>query len=94
MSLAAADLVLSIVISDDEFALLKKHDFPCSEDVLASARRTEEGIELFGSRVDFASLTGWVAGEANHARKNRRPKQTEPFDSIADRLENVLAQHL
>lgn len=87
----AADLVLTI--SDDEFALLKKYDFPCSEEVLASARRTEEGLELSGSRVDFDSLAGWVAGEANHARRNRRPRQADSFDGIADRLEDVLAHH-
>jgi hypothetical protein len=91
MSLVA-DRALTIVISDAEFALLKKHDFPCSEKVLASARRTEEGLELSGSRNDFDSLAGWVAGEANYARKNRRPRQTDLLDSVADQLEEALAR--
>lgn len=84
---------LTITISDDELALLKKLDFPCSADVLASACRTEEGLELRGSWVAFDSLVGWVASEANHARRHRRPRQTELLDSIADQLEDVLAVH-
>ena len=84
---------LSIVISDEQLALLKRHDFPCSDQVLASARRTEEGFELTGRWLDFDSLVGWVAGEANHARKNRRPRQTELLDDIADQLESLLACH-
>lgn len=84
---------LTITISDDELALLRKLDFPCSGDVIASARRTEEGLELCGSWVAFDSLVGWVAGEANYARRHRRPRQTELLDSIADQLEDVLAVH-
>ena len=87
------DRTLTIVISHDQLALLKKHHFPCSEFVLATARHTEDGFELTGGWLDFDSLVGWVAGEANHARKNRRPLQTELLDDIADQLESVLAQH-
>lgn len=85
-----ADRSLTIVIAPDELALLKKLDFPCSEDVLASARESEDGLELAGSRVDFDSLAGWVAGEANHTRSSRR---AELLNSIADQLESVLALH-
>jgi len=52
-----------------------------------------EGISLHGSWAEFDSLAGWVAGEANYARRNRRPRQTELLDSIADQLEEVLATY-
>jgi hypothetical protein len=87
----AAQPRLSLYVTGAQLALLKKHDFPCSQDVLASARETEEGIELSGSWLDFDSLAGWVAGEANYARRNRRPRQTELLDDIADQLESALA---
>jgi hypothetical protein len=82
---------VSIVVTPEELALLKKHDFPCSESILTSARAMEDGIELIGSWSDFDSLAGWVAGEANYARKNRRPRQTRLLDSICDQIEDVLA---
>ena len=91
--LRATDPQLRIYVTGQQLALLKKHDFPCSERVLASARTTEEGIELTGSWVDFDMLAGFVAGEANYARRNRRPRQTELLDDIADQLESALASH-
>ena len=81
---------LFIYISPTQLALLKKHDFPCSEKVLASACDTEEGIELSGTKREFESLAGWVAGEANYARHHRRPRQTELLDDICDQLEGAL----
>jgi hypothetical protein len=87
------DDTLTIMVSSHQLALLKKLDFPGSEGVLASAQETEEGFVLTGSRVAFDSLVGWVAGEANHARRNRRPRQTELLDDIADELEAALASH-
>ncbi len=75
------------------FLSLLPFDFPCLQHVLATARRTERGIALEGSWADLDSLAGWVAGEANHARRNRRPRQTELLDSIADQLEDILAAH-
>ncbi len=84
---------ITIIVSAAELTLLEKLDFPCLHHVLATARRTEEGIALEGSWADLDSLAGWVAGEANHARRNRRPRQTELLDSIADQLEDVLAAH-
>jgi len=84
---------LSILVSGAELALLKKLDFPCSERVLATAQPTDDGIELTGSRADFASLAGWVAGEANDARRSRRPRQTEILYSIAGQLEDVLTSY-
>jgi len=84
---------ITIIVSSSELALLKKLDFPCSERVLATARPDMEGIALHGSWADLDSLAGWVAGEANYARRNRRPRQTELLDSIADQLEDVLATY-
>ena len=83
----------TIIISDEQLALLKRHRFPCSEQLLATARRTAEGFELTGRWLDFDTLVGWVAGEANHVRKTRRPNQTDLLDDIADQLESVLAYH-
>jgi hypothetical protein len=84
---------ITIIVSAAELTLLEKLDFPCSQHVLATARRTERGIALEGSWADLDSLAGWVAGEANHARRKRRPRQTELLDNIADQLEDVLAAH-
>ncbi len=81
---------ITIIVSAAELTLLEKLDFPCLQHMLATARRTEEGLVLEGSWADLDSLAGWVAGEANHAR---RPRQTELLDSIADQLEDVLAAH-
>lgn len=82
---------ITIVVSRGELALLQKFDFPCSQDVLASARETERGIALAGSWRDLDMLAGWVAGQANHARRHRRSRETELLDRIADQLEDVLA---
>lgn len=79
---------ITIVVSSAELALLKKLDFPCSEDVLATASPDMEGIALHGSRADMASLAGWVAGEANHARRGTR--RSELLDSLSEQLEDVL----
>ncbi len=84
---------LTIIVSGAELALLRKLDFPCSERVLATAQPTDEGIELAGSRADFASLVGWVAREANDARRSQRPRQTEILYGIAGQLEDVLTSY-
>ena len=67
---------LRACISEEALALLKKLDYPCSEELLASAVSIEdEGVvELTGSRYDFESLAGFVAGDANHEdRRRKRP---------------------
>ncbi len=84
---------ITIIVSAAELTLLEKLDFPCLQHVLATAHQTEEGIALEGRSADLDSLAGWVAGEANHARRNRRPRETELLDSIADQLEDILAAH-
>jgi hypothetical protein len=82
---------ITIVVSGAELALLKKLDFPCSQGVLATASRDMEGIALHGSRADLASLAGWVAGEANHARRGTR--RSELLDSLSEQLEDVLTTY-
>ena len=86
---ATDERLLSICISGQQLALLKKLDYPCSEAVLASAALIDdEGYELTGSRVDFEMLAGFVAGDANHSRAGRRRDQ---LHDIADSLESALA---
>ncbi len=82
---------ITIVVSEPELALLMKLDFPCSRDLLATARPCDGGIAVQGSWVDLDSLAGWVAGEANHARREGPLRQAELLDGIADQLEDVLA---
>ncbi len=81
---------LSIFVSEAGLALPKKHHFPCSEAVVASAKTTTRGIKLTGTHLEFDSLAGWVAGEANHCRKERRYSLSEVWDGISDDLEAVL----
>lgn len=80
---------LSICIPEQQLALLKKLDYPCSEAVLASAALIEdEGIELTGSRDEFERLAAFVAGDANHESPGRRRDQ---LYGIALALESALA---
>jgi hypothetical protein len=88
----AAERKLAIYVSDEQLELLKKLDYPCSEEVLASATPTEEGIELTGSKVDFESLAGWVAGDANHADRRARRKIAMLHD-LWEQLEAAIAPH-
>ena len=79
---------LSTCISGQQLALLKKLDYPCSEGMLASATLIEdEGFEVTGSRYDFETLAGFVAGDANHSRAGRRRDQL--YD-ISEALESAL----
>ncbi len=81
--------VISFELTKPQLALLKKLDFPTSQDLLASAVATERGwFELTGTRLELESLVGWVAGEANHSRAG--PKQ-DTLMEIADELEASLA---
>jgi hypothetical protein len=83
--------LITIVVSSAELALLKKLDFPCSQGVLATASPDMEGIALRGTRSDLASLAGWVAGEANHARHGTR--RSELLYSLSEQLEDVLTTY-
>lgn len=82
--------ISSVALTNAEFALLQKHDFPGCEDLLASASTTEDGVEIAGTSLELENLLGWVAGEANHSRQQRRKRATEAFDSISDKLEAEL----
>jgi hypothetical protein len=80
---------LSMCVSGEQLALLKKLDYPCSEAILASATLLEdEGFVLTGDRYAFERLAGFVAGDANHSRAGRRRDQL--YD-IAEALESALA---
>lgn len=83
---------LHACISEEALALLKKLDYPCSEELLASAVVIEdEGVvELTGSRDDFESLAGFVAGDANHADR-RRKRRVALLTDISGALESALA---
>lgn len=81
--------LLSICVSPAQLKLLKKLDYPGSQDVLASAvDLDDEGFELQGTRVDFEMLAGFVAGDANHTRPSRKQEQ---LHDIAEALESALA---
>lgn len=85
----AEERPLSICISEQLLTLLKKLDYPCSEEMLASATLIEdEGYELTGTRYDFETLAGFVAGDANHSRPSRKREQ---LYEIAEALENALS---
>lgn len=82
--------VFSVALTKAEFAILQRHAFPGCEDLLARASATEDGVEIAGTSLELEDLLGWVAGEANHSRQQRRKRATEAFDSIADKLEAEL----
>src|SRR5436305_1609231 len=82
---------LRACISEEALALLKKLDYPCSEELLASAVSIEdEGVvELTGSRYDFESLAGFVAGDANHEDR-RRKRRLALLNEISEAFESAL----
>lgn len=86
----AQDEVLTITLTKREFALLQKHAFPGSENLLGAATPVDDGFEISGPARQFDSLVGWVAGEANASRERRRKRATEDFDAIADKIEAEL----
>lgn len=90
MTRAKSQKVLTIYVSPEALALLKKLDFPCSERVIASATPTEEGIQLTGSHQDFDSLCGWVAGEANDAERRRASRKAAILSQVFEELDAAL----
>lgn len=85
---------LTAYVTEEGLALLREFNFPCSESVLATATVTEDGIRLTGRRFEIESLAGWVAGEANHARKTQRTTKARIFSEVADELEAALGSGL
>lgn len=90
MSHTDDEKLLTAYVSSEELALLKKLDFPCSERVLASATPTEEGLCITGTRADFDSLIGWVAGEANDAQRRRARRRADILTRIFEELDAAL----
>jgi hypothetical protein len=79
---------LSIYLSKEALALLKKLKYPCSEKVLASATPVDrEGFELTGGRFALETLAGFVAGDANHSGPGR---QADLLSDIAEEIESTL----
>lgn len=76
-------------LTEDELLLLRKLDFPCTEEILDDAQLTRYGYEISGTVVDFESLAGWLASEANHS-----PDESRAFilNDIADGIEAALSR--
>jgi hypothetical protein len=87
--MASNEELLTTVISPPQLALLKKLDFPCSEDVIDTATPVEDGLEISGTRNDFEDLAGWCAGEANHCDPRSRRKLAL-LDDLCESLEAAL----
>jgi len=71
-------------------------DYPCSEAVLASAKRVkgagDEG-ELFvlsGTCDNLEMLAGFVASDVNHAEPDDDPRTVALLADISESLESVL----
>lgn len=83
-------------VSEPALELLRRMDYPCSERVLASARKVkgmeDEGIAwvLSGTCDDLEMLAGFVAGDANHAEPGDDPRTVALLYDIAESLESVL----
>lgn len=80
--------LLTVAVNAEQLELLRKLDYPLSQELVGSARPTGEGFRLRGTRVDVESLAGWVAGDANHARGAAKAVL---LNDLADELEAVLA---
>lgn len=83
-------------VSQAGLDVLKRLDYPCSEKVLASAKKVN-GLEdesiafaLSGSYADLEMLAGFVASDANHAEPDDDPAQVALLYEIAEALEAVL----
>lgn len=81
---------LTAVIATAQLGLLREHDFPSCERIVAAARSAPDGVHLSGTRHELETLLGWVAGEANHLRRRRRTRDAEVWDELADILDLVL----
>jgi hypothetical protein len=78
----------SIELSEYEFYVLKNNDMIsrlCTSR-LNSPIKVEEGIALSLTLPELTDLIGYVAAEANHARKKR---ESEDLNTICDYLESL-----
>ena len=80
--------MLEVHVTEEQLELLRKLDFPCTAEILARPVLGEEGLFLRVTRRGLEALVGWVAFEANHARKKGRAAM---LHDIADAMEAALA---
>jgi hypothetical protein len=81
--------LLELFLGDEEYQILCARNVPGAPEACLKATETDNGVVLTISRFALEDLVGWVAGEANHARRGRR---TELLHSIADAMEATLEQ--
>lgn len=83
-------------LSQPALELLRRMDYPCSEAVLASAKRVKdaesegESFVLSGTYDDLEMLAGFVAGDVNHAEPDEDPRKVALLEDISESLESVL----
>jgi hypothetical protein len=83
-------------LSQPALELLRRMDYPCSEDVLASAKRVKGAdsdggaFVLSGTYGDLEMLAGFVAGDVNHAEPDDDPRTVALLQDISESLESVL----
>jgi hypothetical protein len=87
--LALEKPLLEVFLSDEEYKTLCALNVPGAPEASQQATQTDEGIVLALSRSALTDLVGWVAGEANHARRGRR---CDLLHAIADAMEAALSQ--
>jgi hypothetical protein len=87
--LALEKPLLELFLSDEEYKLLCALGVPGASEASQHATQTDDGIVLELSRSALTDLVGWVAGEANHARRGRR---CDLLHAIADAMEAALSQ--
>jgi hypothetical protein len=78
----------TVELSEYEYAVLKNNHLISSvcTNQLNSTTKVEEGIDLSLTLAELSELIGFVAAEANHARKKR---EREDLNSICDYLEEL-----
>lgn len=83
-------------LSQPALELLRRMDYPCSEDVLASAKRVKDvdgeggAFVLSGTYDDLEMLAGFVASDVNHAEPDDDPRTVALLADISESLESVL----
>jgi hypothetical protein len=83
-------------LSEPALELLRRMDYPCSDEVVVSAKRVkgleDDGIayELRGTYDDLELLAGFVAGDVNHAEPDDDPGTVALLHDISEALEAVL----
>jgi hypothetical protein len=78
----------TIELSEYEYDVLKNNSLissVCTRQ-LNSAAKVEEGIDLSLTLAELTDMIGYIAAEANHARKKR---EREDLNSICDYLEEL-----